>query len=203
LLPLPLPHLRLPLPLQVLTRLTRLNLYGCRRLSDAGMAALERLPLVALSMGHTRVRDDGMKSLAKLTSLTELHFVREDIRIEGLKHLSTLKQLHVLAMRDLRVTNQHLQVRRGLLRQHQRCRSSGLFAAVTVHACLHPLPLFARRLQVPVGISSTLAWPCLPSVLAYTAPSCADHADAPCCRMHAGPAVPPTQRAGPERLPQH
>lgn len=49
--------------LAALTGLSSLNLYGCSRISDLGVPLLEGLPLRALSLGMTRVRDEGVGHL--------------------------------------------------------------------------------------------------------------------------------------------
>ncbi|GBF94798.1 hypothetical protein Rsub_07970 [Raphidocelis subcapitata] len=86
--------------LQSNTQLQSLNLHGCRRISDRGLAVLVHLPLRALSLGLTRVRDEGMAHLAKLTQLTELHCTNEELTDEGIAHLSRLTELNTLALRD-------------------------------------------------------------------------------------------------------
>jgi len=57
--------------LQGNTTITSLNLHGCKRISDKGVLALNRLPLRALSLGLTRIKDEvgawiGFVSLATL-----------------------------------------------------------------------------------------------------------------------------------------
>jgi hypothetical protein len=51
--------------LAALTGLSSLNLYGCSRISDLGVPLLEGLPLQALSLGGTRVRDEGVAHLVR------------------------------------------------------------------------------------------------------------------------------------------
>jgi hypothetical protein len=94
-----------PALLQKLPHLTRLNLYGCKRLSCAGMKELINLPLKALALGHTRIRCEGLKHISSLTQLTELHLVKEEVKLEGLLHLHALTQLEVLALRDMSLKN--------------------------------------------------------------------------------------------------
>jgi len=86
--------------LQNSTSLTSLNLHGCKRISDKGLEALTKLPMKALSLGLTRVKDEGMQYLAKLTQLTELHCTNEELTDEGICHLSNLTELNTLALRD-------------------------------------------------------------------------------------------------------
>lgn len=90
---------------QALTNVTKLNLYGCKRLSDAGVEPLQALPLVALALGQTRIRDEGIARLTALTRLTELHLVREEVREPGLHSLGKMTKLEVLSLRDMRLTN--------------------------------------------------------------------------------------------------
>jgi hypothetical protein len=96
--------------LQLLTQLTRLNLFGCKRLSDAGIKELTELPLVALSLGQTRVRDAGLAHIAALTKLTELHLVKEDFRLDAYSNMSSLTNLEVLSLRDLHLCGAMLTV---------------------------------------------------------------------------------------------
>lgn len=56
--------------LQANSALTSLNLHGCKRISDKGLNAVSNLPLRALSLGLTRVKDEGMAYLARLTQVT-------------------------------------------------------------------------------------------------------------------------------------
>eukprot|EP00878_Enallax_costatus_P003223 GHUV01003426.1.p1 GENE.GHUV01003426.1~~GHUV01003426.1.p1 ORF type:complete len:738 (+),score=210.60 GHUV01003426.1:346-2559(+) len=86
--------------LQANSALTSLNLHGCKRISDKGLNAVSNLPLRALSLGLTRVKDEGMAYLARLTQLTELHCTNEELTDEGIHHLSSLTDLNTLALRD-------------------------------------------------------------------------------------------------------
>lgn len=99
-----------PFLLQQLTGVTKLNLYGCKRLSDAGITPLQGLPLLALSLGQTRIRDEGLCRIAALTRLTELHLVKEEMRENALRVLSSLSSLEVLSLRDMKLTNQSVAV---------------------------------------------------------------------------------------------
>jgi hypothetical protein len=85
---------------QANSSLTSLNLHGCKRISDKGLSAVSNLPLKALSLGLTRVKDEGMAYLARLTQLTELHCTNEELTDEGIHHLSSLTDLNTLALRD-------------------------------------------------------------------------------------------------------
>lgn len=97
--PAPLPPVCLS-TLQANSALTSLNLHGCKRISDKGLSAVSNLPLKALSLGLTRVKDEGMAYLARLTQLTELHCTNEELTDEGIHHLSSLTDLNTLALRD-------------------------------------------------------------------------------------------------------
>lgn len=99
---------------QELTNLTKLNLYGCKRLSDQGLSCLTILPLKALSLGQTRIRKEGLKQVASLTQLTELHLVKEEVGLDGLVQLSALTGLHTLSLRDLKLTNPVVAVSMGV-----------------------------------------------------------------------------------------
>lgn len=69
------------------------------------MSELVRLPLKALALGHTRIRCEGLQSIVKLTQLTELHLVKEELKLAGLQTLHGLPELQVLALRDLSLNN--------------------------------------------------------------------------------------------------
>ena len=82
------------------TALTTLNLFGCLRISDKGLLPLGQLHLHSLSLGKTRVKDEGLGYLGQITSLRELYFMSEEMTSQGVKQLSTLTNLHSLALRD-------------------------------------------------------------------------------------------------------
>eukprot|EP00798_Chlamydomonas_sp_ICE-L_P006589 gene6589-3243_t len=86
--------------LQSNTALTSLNLFGCLRMGDKGLLSLSNLNLLTLTLGCTKVKDEGLSYLAKMTSLQELHFEREDMTDVGIKTLSSLTNLQSLALRD-------------------------------------------------------------------------------------------------------
>lgn len=90
--------------LQALTRVTKLNLYGCKRLTVQGLAKLVPLPLVALSLGQTRIRPDALDTLTRMRGLTELHLVREYMGTAIVK-LTALNALEVLSLRSTELTN--------------------------------------------------------------------------------------------------
>lgn len=115
--------------LQANSSLTSLNLHGCKRISDKGLNAVSNLPLKALSLGLTRVKDEGMAYLARLTQLTELHCTNEELTDEGIHHLSSLTDLNTLALRDCcEVSGDALLVRRSTEGQ--------MMLHISKHACL-------------------------------------------------------------------
>ena len=69
---------------------------------------LSRLPVVSLSLGHTRVRK--VESLAMMTRLTELHLAREWMHQSHLTQLSALTGLEILSLRDLYGLSSHVVV---------------------------------------------------------------------------------------------
>ena len=94
------------------TGLTSLDLYGCDRITDAGVKHLARLTgLTSLDLSWCRITDAGLADLARLTSLTSLdlkwcHRIGED----GLAHLARLTSLTSLDLRGfLYVTNAGLE----------------------------------------------------------------------------------------------
>lgn len=86
--------------LQSATSLDSLSLFGCIRISDRGLVPLTKLNLQTLQLGLTRVKDEGMSYIAQMTTLKELSFSSEEMTELGLKQLSTLTQLHSLALCD-------------------------------------------------------------------------------------------------------
>lgn len=86
--------------LQRHSMLTSLNLYGCMRITDKGLHALTQLRLVSLHLGNTRVKDEGLAYLAKITTLQELHFDTEELTDAGVAQLTSLTRLESLALRD-------------------------------------------------------------------------------------------------------
>lgn len=80
--------------------LTSLNLYGCIRVSDKGLAPLMHLPLVALHLGLTKIKDEGLGYIAKLTGLRELNCTKEEVTDAGVSLLRTLNNLESLALRN-------------------------------------------------------------------------------------------------------
>jgi hypothetical protein len=119
--------------LQANSSLTSLNLHGCKRISDKGLSAVSNLPLKALSLGLTRVKDEGMAYLARLTQLTELHCTNEELTDEGIHHLSSLTDLNTLALRDCcEVSGDALLVSSGC---GERRAFTAVQAAVAAGAC--------------------------------------------------------------------
>lgn len=116
-----------------LTGVTKLNLYGCKRLSDAGITPLQGLPLLALSLGQTRIRDEGLCRIAALTRLTELHLVKEEMRENALRVLSSLSSLEVLSLRDMKLTNQSVA---GVLAVLPSLRDLSLYRNTEVNSAL-------------------------------------------------------------------
>lgn len=116
----------LSLPAQALTNLTKLNMYGCKRLSCSGMSDLVGLPLKALALGQTRIRGGGLEQIGRLTQLTELHLVKEEVALDHLLHLSGLTALHTLALRDMKLTNPVVSVRMRALRCMASAARAGL-----------------------------------------------------------------------------
>lgn len=69
--------------------LTHLNLFGCR-LTDKGLLPLTGLQLVSLHLGNTRVRDEGLSYLARITTLQELHFEQEQLSDAGVMQVCSI-----------------------------------------------------------------------------------------------------------------
>jgi hypothetical protein len=69
--------------LQHLTALTSINLVGCVRISDKALLPLLPLKLEAIQLGLTRIHDEGMSYLAKLTTLQDLQCTNEEMTDAG------------------------------------------------------------------------------------------------------------------------
>jgi hypothetical protein len=142
-------------PAQMLHNLTSLNLYGCKRIGNNGdeVSHLVRLPLKALSLGHTRVCQSGLVHIAQMTQLTELHIIGEDVCSKhpdiggnGLRHLTTLTQLEVLTLRDLGDGELSDDV----------ARVSSLLSACTHRCCGHEGQMMLRQLMR--ALCRSLTW---------------------------------------------
>eukprot|EP00803_Ostreobium_quekettii_P003797 evm.model.scf_1142EXC.5 EVM.evm.TU.scf_1142EXC.5 scf_1142EXC:26724-31209(+) len=83
------------------TSLTSLNLYGCCRVGDMAMYWLAELPqLLNLSLGSTRVRDEGLHYIGCSPSLRELFVYGEDVNDCGVRELTGLRTLEKLTLRE-------------------------------------------------------------------------------------------------------
>ena len=81
-------------------------------LAGAVAYLLRPLPLAALSLGHTRIKDEGVGWLCGISSLTELHLHGEDVGEAGFASLAGLPGLASLALRNVSLSDQVLMVRR-------------------------------------------------------------------------------------------
>ena len=67
------------------------DLNNCDKVRDTDLARLSRLALTSLTMHNTKVGNDGLEHLRKMTSLTWLSLADTDITSAGLSHLNELK----------------------------------------------------------------------------------------------------------------
>eukprot|EP01129_Flabellula_baltica_P008504 TRINITY_DN3389_c0_g1_i4.p1 TRINITY_DN3389_c0_g1~~TRINITY_DN3389_c0_g1_i4.p1 ORF type:complete len:382 (-),score=55.71 TRINITY_DN3389_c0_g1_i4:164-1309(-) len=79
--------------LSILTSLTKLNLYGCKKISDFGVKHLIPLKdcLRSLNMGLTSITDISTEYFVSLYRLDSLKLVNTRVTKEGIKKLATLK----------------------------------------------------------------------------------------------------------------
>ena len=91
-------------PLSHLESLAHLNLQDCANVSDVALPALTRLPRLAkLDVRHTKVTDNGCKTLGECASLTNLNLSYNDVGDAGLRSLITLTKLVFLDVTHTRV----------------------------------------------------------------------------------------------------
>jgi Leucine-rich repeat (LRR) protein len=77
-----------------LPRLRRLNLNGCRAITDVGLVSLRNLSLLeVLILSDTKITDAGLPVLASLSSLRNLNLQGCNISDEGVSFLGELSQL--------------------------------------------------------------------------------------------------------------
>jgi hypothetical protein len=74
-------------------------------IQDDWLVHLENLPLLHLSIYGSKVTDEGMKHLAKITSLRSLNLSETDITDEGIRNLKPLKELINMNLTRTRITN--------------------------------------------------------------------------------------------------
>lgn len=75
--------------------LRRLDL-SMTRLHEGDLSSIESLDLVHLNLSRTRVNDEGLKSLAKMTNLETLNLTRTKVTGHGLRYIQSLPRLKTL-----------------------------------------------------------------------------------------------------------
>ena len=96
--------------LEGLTHLSSLNLVNCSRITDAGLAHLERLTLLKfLSIAGTHITDAGLVHLRGLTRLEALRISRTRVADAGLVNLHGLTKLRSLLLFGTQVTDAGLE----------------------------------------------------------------------------------------------
>lgn len=105
--------------LKDLKSLSKLELWGCRKVTDAGLKHLEKQKgLQELNLGDCRqVTDVGLSYLKGLTALRELNLCHTQVTDAGLAHLKELKSLRMLNLSNLNITDAgliHLKELKGL-----------------------------------------------------------------------------------------
>ncbi len=84
-----------------LKNLKQLNLAGCERVTDAGLASLKELTnLETLVIGFTKISDAGLTNLKDMTKLKDLTLNGLPLTEKGLAHLSGLAKLQWLDLRE-------------------------------------------------------------------------------------------------------
>lgn len=106
--------------LQRLSKLERLNLRGCVRVTNSGLVHLKELPLTWLDIQATKVTNEGLVHLSpNLTSLTIGNGLGPYVTDAGMPHLAKLEQLKKLDLTMAQVTNDGLKHLLGLARLQQ------------------------------------------------------------------------------------
>lgn len=83
--------------LEGLRHLRHLDL-SMTRLNEGALSPLDNLDLVTLSLSRTRVNDDGLECVAKMTNLEFLNITRTKVTGNGLRHIESLPNLKTLRM---------------------------------------------------------------------------------------------------------
>jgi hypothetical protein len=66
------------------------------RLHEGDLSSIESLDLVHLNLSRTRVNDEGLKSLTKMTNLETLNLTRTKVTGHGLRYILSLPRLKTL-----------------------------------------------------------------------------------------------------------
>lgn len=74
-------------------------------IEDDWLVHLENLPLIHLSIYGSKVTDEGMKHLAKISTLRSLNLTETDITDEGIRNLKPLRELTNLNLTRTKITN--------------------------------------------------------------------------------------------------
>ncbi|CAD7701988.1 unnamed protein product [Ostreobium quekettii] len=162
-----------------LTRLTELNLEGCKRVGDQGMAALATLTaLISIDLSNTSAGDDGAMHLSCLTCLRSFIATGTGIGTEGISHLSACTGLTCVRIHQTGYAGQE---DAALLLAHSqlRCLFLGSCKQITNLHCLSSLThLTALNLNIPHTGAEGLTF--LPSLSGLTSLdlSCVDLGDA-------------------------
>jgi serine/threonine protein kinase len=85
--------------LETLSHLQQINLFGCRNITDEGIAHISRCrSLTTLFLGRTAITDDGLRALTQLPELSQLWLEHTSIGPESLETLAGLGRLRWLSV---------------------------------------------------------------------------------------------------------
>ncbi len=99
-----------PIPPERLRDVATLDFSGESDFGDAGLRLVAGLPgLQELHLNRTQVSDDGLRHLAKLTNLVHLHLSGTRVTDEGLQHVESLTSLQAVWLDRTHVSDQGLQ----------------------------------------------------------------------------------------------
>jgi hypothetical protein len=107
------------------TNLPGLGLYGCNRITDAGLSQLVEMPaleeIVFISEGgaNTTLTDAGLAHVGRMRDLNRLFILRLPITDTGLDHLKGLEKLRVLSVYRTQITKRGIE---RLQRELPQCR---------------------------------------------------------------------------------
>jgi hypothetical protein len=97
------------------TNLPGLGLYGCNRVTDAGLAhlaempALEELAFISEGMANTTLTDAGLVHVGRMRNLKRLFILGLPITDAGLDHLEGLESLRVLRVYRTQITKRGIE----------------------------------------------------------------------------------------------
>lgn len=95
------------LPVGTETNYLSVSFVNARSATDADLQLLLPLKkqLLWLNLGRTEITDEGLKVIAQLSALRQIHFNNTSITDEGIKHLSPLTELNYINLVGTKITD--------------------------------------------------------------------------------------------------